>query len=442
MSDELFDLPPAAEAEKPSADKPPPRLRTANRAQIELRAMDLEGLLPLDHQARVVWDFVEGLDLSPLYDAIDAVEGGPGHAATDPKILMALWLYATLDGVGSARALDRLTREHDAYRWICGGVSVNYHLLADFRVGHMAVLDAILTASVATLTDEGLVEMKRVAQDGMRVRASAGAASFRRKATLKQRLKDAEEQVATLRRELDEDPAATSRRQQAARRRAAEERRRKVAEALKRLPEAEAKKKKKADKGKARVSTTDPEATVMKMGDGGFRPAYNAQFATDTQSQVIIGVEVVNIGSDQGQLQPMVQQLQYRYGRVPDDMLVDGGFVSLDDIEEVTDNGCTVYAPVTKPRDTSRDPFQPLATDSPVIASWRKRKGTADAKVIYKERAPGAECVNAHARNRGLHQLPVRGWAKVRAVLLWHALAQNLKRATSMRAARDIALAM
>ena len=164
MPDVLFDMPPPAEPEKPSATKPPPRLRTANRKQVELRAMDLEGLLPPDHQARMVWDYVEGLDLSPLYDAIDAVEGGPGHAATDPKILMALWLYATLDGVGAARAVDRMTREHDAYRWICGGVSVNYHTLSDFRVGHMAFLDGLLTTSVATLIAAGLVSMNRVAQ--------------------------------------------------------------------------------------------------------------------------------------------------------------------------------------------------------------------------------------------------------------------------------------
>ena len=347
---------------------------------------------------------------------------------------MALWLYATLEGVGSARAVDRLTREHDAYRWICGGVTVNYHTVSDFRVDHMVLLDELLTTSVATLSVEGLVKMNRVDQDGMWVRASAGAASFRRKKTLTQHLKEAEEQVAALRKELDEDPAATSRRQKAARQRAAEERRRRVAAALKRVPKAEAKKKKK-DKAKARVSTTDPEATVMKMGDGGYRPAFNAQYATDTPSQVIVGVEIIPLGSDQGLLAPMVEQLHSRYGHVPDDMLVDGGFVNLSGIEEVTQRGSTVYAPVPKPsKNSKRDPHTPLPTDSPIIASWRQRMSTDEAKEIYKERAPGAECVNAHARNRGLHQFPVRGWRKVRAVLLWQALAHNLMRAAHLRA--------
>ncbi len=436
MSDTLFELPPSKPPQGDAPAKGRPRLRTPNRSQIEMRAVDLEGLLPPDHKARVVWDYVEGLDLSRLYDAIEAVEGGPGRSATDPRILMALWLYATLEGVGSARALDRLTRKHDAYRWICGGVSVNYHTVSDFRVDHMVLLDELLTTSVATLSAEGLVEMTRVAQDGMRVRASAGAASFRRKETLEQHLKDAEEQVAALRKELDEDPAATSRRQKAARERAAKERLRRVAAALKRIPEAEAKKKKK-DKDKARVSTTDPEATVMKMGDGGFRPAFNAQYATDTPSQVIVGVEVIPLGSDQGLLAPMVEQLHSRYGYVPDEMLVDGGFVNLSGIEEVTERGCTVYAPVPKPsKESKRDPHSPLPTDSPIIASWRQRMGTDEAKAIYKERAPGAECVNAHARNRGLHQFLVRGWWKVRAVLLWQALAHNLMRAAHLRAMR------
>jgi transposase len=146
--------------------------------------MDLESLLAPDHQARTVWAFVEGLDLTPLYEKILSVKGHAGRSAIDPAILMALWLYATLDGVGSARGLERLCESHDAYRWICGGVSVNYHTLSDFRVGTGEYLDQQLTVCVASLMAEGLVELKRVAQDGIRVRASAGASSFRRNPTL------------------------------------------------------------------------------------------------------------------------------------------------------------------------------------------------------------------------------------------------------------------
>jgi transposase len=407
-----------------------------NRAQLELRPVDLEGLLPAGHRARIVWEFVEGLDLGPLYAEIRAVEGHAGRPAIDPSILMALWLYATVEGVGSARAIARLCEEHNAYRWICGGVSVNYHTLADFRVAHGGYLDAQLTTSVATLMAEGLVELTRVAQDGVRVRASAGAASFRRRGRLETCLAEATAQVEALRRELDDDPGATTRRQAAARQRAAEERRERVRKALAQLPEIEAKKK--ADeKDKARVSTTDPEARVMKMADGGFRPAFHAQFATATTAQLIVGVDVSNAGSDLGQLAPMAEQLRERYGQAPAEMLVDGGFAAHDDIIAVArpEVGCTVYAPVPEPRDPTRDPHQPRPGDPEAIAQWRQRMGTEEAKVIYKERAATSECVNAIARNRGLRQFLVRGLEKVKAVLLWFALAHNLMRTVALRQA-------
>ncbi len=236
-----------------------PRLQRPNRRQLELRPSDLESLLPPEHRARIVWEFVEGLDLSPLYEKIRAGEGHAGRSPVDPAIHMALWLYATVEGVGSARAVARLCQEHDAYRWICGGVSVNYHSVADFRVDHAEFLDTVLTESVAALMAEDLVDLNRVAQDGVRVRASAGASSFRRKKTLEECLKEAEEQVETLRKELEEDPGLHSRRGQAARERAAQERKERIAKALAHIPDAESKKKAK-DKDKARVSTTDPEA--------------------------------------------------------------------------------------------------------------------------------------------------------------------------------------
>ncbi len=338
--------------------------------------------------------------------------------------------------MGSARAIARLCEAHDAYRWICGGVAVNYHTLADFRVAPGEYLDAQLTTSVATLMAEGLVELTRVAQDGVRGRASAGAASFRRRGPLETCLAEATAQVEALRRELDDDPGATTRRQAAARQRAAEERRARVQKALAQLPEVEAKKK--ADeKAKARGSTTDPAARVMKMADGGFRPAFNAQFATATAAQLIVGVDVSNAGSDLGQLAPMVEQLRGRYGQAPAEMLVDGGFAAHDDLIAVArpEVGCTVYAPVPEPRDPTRDPHQPRPGDPAAIAQWRQRMRTEEAKVIYKERAATSECVNAIARNRGLRQFPVRGLQKVRAGLLWFALAHNLMRTVALRQA-------
>jgi transposase len=417
-----------------AAPKPQPRLRCADR-QTLLPAMPLEDLLAPEHLARTVWEFVQGLDLTPLLESIRSVEGRPGRPAIDPKLLVAWWLYATIEGISSARAVAWLCANHHGFRWLCGGVEVNYHTLADFRVAHIEFLDDLLTHSVATLMEQDLIDLNRVAQDGLRVRASAGAASFRRRPTLERCLQDAQTQVQRLRDEIATDPGEASRRQQKARERAAREREERIRKALERMPEMEAKKK--ADKEQARVSTTDPEATVMKMADGGFRPAYNVQFSTDTASQIIVGIEVATCGSDQGQRAPMVEQIHERYEQYPQDVLVDGGFVKHDDIDTVSapEKDCTVYGPVRQPKDASKDRYAPHATDSAAVAAWRQRMATPEAQAIYKDRAATAECVNALARNRGLRQLWVRGVAKVKAIALWYAIAHNLRRAVSLRAA-------
>lgn len=429
---ELFeDLPVPDSVERATAVLPA-RVLTPNRKQVELRPSDLESLLAEDHTARLVWGYVEQQDLSALYRQIKALEGGSGRSAIAPEILLSLWLYATLEGVGSARALARLCESHDAYRWLCGGVRVNHHTLSDFRVGQGDFLDQLLTANVASLLACGAVTMKRVAQDGMRVRAHAGAASFRRKARLQAFHDQARQQVDALKREIADDPDATNRRQQAARQRAAREREQRIAQALNRLPQMEAIKQAQGKPtDRARASTTDAEATVMKMADGGFRPAFNVELATDTASQVIVGVDVVDTGSDLGQMVPMVEQIEARHGCRPPEMLVDGGFAKHEAIEHLA-SATTVYAPVQHPKDKTRDPYAPRPGDSPTIAAWRERMGTDEAKTIYKERAATAECVNALARNRGLLRFNVRGLAKVKCVALWYALAHNLTRGLAL----------
>jgi transposase len=435
----LFDLGPVKPA-TPDTANARPRLRFANRAQATMRVCALDELIPDDHQVRVVWDYVAGLDLSTLLAQVQAREARAGAPATDPRIFMTLWLYATLRGVGSARELARRCDPDCGevpFQWICGEVTVNYHTLADFRTAHGVFLDALLTQSVATLRNEGLVTMERVAQDGMKVRAHAGASSFRRKKTLEEHLVEAERQVQALKAEVDADPAAGKRRQQKARQRAARERQQRLQRALQHVDELA--QRKKASDAEPRASTTDADAHVMKMGDGGFRPAYNVQLGTDTQSQIITGVDVSTSGGDQGKMAPMVHQHEERYGTAPEEMLVDGGFAKKEDIEEVSPphGTTTVYAPVQKSKDPQRDPHTPRADDAPAVAAWRQRMATPEAKEIYKQRASTAECVNALARNRGLYQFRVRGLVKVRAALLWFVLAHNLVRAATLRAQRD-----
>lgn len=441
----------------------PARVLMPNRSQMEMRPSDLESLLALGHRARLVWGYVERQDLSKLYAGIKSRQGGAGRSAIAPEILFALWLYATLDNVGSAREIERLTQAHDAYRWICGGVQVNYHSLADFRVDHGAVLDDLLADNIAALMAAGAVKLKSVAQDGVRVRASAGAASFRREERLTTQLAQAREQVQSLKHEIENDPGSHSRQQAAARERAAREREARIQAALNRLPEVQAIKRRQGKKSEdARSSTTDADATVMKMGDGGFRPAYNAQFASDCESQVVVGVDVITIGSDMNALAPMVTQVGRRCGQSPGQWLVDGGYPKHEQIDAVADH-TTVYAPVPQAKrtdkdkdagkdagkdegdkeaapadtpvsnaDANADKHTPKAGDSAAVASWRERMSSDAAKEIYKQRAATAECVNAQARNRGLVLLKVRGLAKVKCVATWFALAHNVLRTITL----------
>jgi transposase len=413
-----------------------PRLQLPERQQMKLDVRSLDQLLPPEHVARTVWTYVEGLDLSPLLGRIKAVAGHPGQPTIDPRILLSLWLLATLDGVGSARELERLTRQHLAYEWLCGEVSVNYHTLSDFRSKHAEFLSGLLTQSVATLLQQGLVELEEVAQDGLRVRAGAGAKSFRREKSLRECLERAQRQVEALQAQVEEDAAAVSRRQQAARERAARERQERIAEALRQRQQlAERRAEVAQEKGvkrkkEPRASTTDPEARTMKMPDGGFRPAYNLEFATDTGSGIVVGVDVVNVGSDSGQLLPMVEQLEARYEQTPERVLADGDFANLDDIETLhAEHAIDVYAPIKNAEQEQakgNDPYQPKPKDGPGVSAWRQRMGTEEAKTIYARRAQTAEWANARVRNWGLRQVLVRGLEKVRAVALWYALAHNL----------------
>lgn len=407
-----------------------PRLRQVNRRQLRLEPTDLDSLIEAEHPARSIWRVLEGLELSGFYAPIKAVEGGPGQDATDPRILLALWLYALSEGVNCARELDRLCERHHAYRWICGGVSVNYHLLSDFRSEHAEALEELFSQVLAVLMHKGLVSLTRVAQDGTRVRASAGAASFRREPSLRKCLAEAQAQVAAL--SAEQDDLACGARIASARKRAAREREARLEAALKELPQVAAVKKKRP--AEPRVSTTDPEARVMKMADGGFRPAYNVQLCGDVESRIVVGVAVTNQGTDNQQLEPMLEQLEQRTQRLPRQVLVDGGYRDQKGIERIAARGIEVYSPLIKGNATYKlDPAEPHPKDPPAIAEYRARMASAAGKEIYKQRAATIETINGDVKTyRGLHRLLVRGSAKVFAVAIWSALTYNILRSIRM----------
>ena len=425
---------------------PAPRMKSADRSQVDPNPKRIDELISRDHPARLIWELVQGLDLAPLYAQIKAVEGHAGRPPIDPRILIALWLYATEEGVGRARELCRRCYDCDPYKWLRGGVDVNYHTLSDFRTQHPEWLKRQVVNNIAALRAEGLASLDILGQDGMRVRACAGNDSFKRAATLEQLLEEAEQQWDRLQQEFEQETELSAR-QQAAQERAARER----IERLKRAQDevqkvAEAReKRKKGDGASARASTTEPEARRMKMGDGGTRPAYNIEFNTDLNSLVIMGADVTNDGTDAGQMEPMAEKLEAEQGPLPEnaEYYVDGGFATREDLQSMARRGVTVFSPVKaveKHQQQGKDPYAPRRGDSPEVVQWRQRMGTEAGRQKYKQRAK-CEWSNAQCRNRGLHQFVVRGLEKVKAIVLWYVLVHNLFRMVALRAQRALAAA-
>jgi transposase len=409
------------------------RLDTAERSQKKWDESCLDDLLGPEHMARQVWAYVEGLDLSVFYKQVRTTVRSSGRSAIDPAILMSLWLYATLDGVGSARLLDRLCRSEAAYRWLCGGVGVNYHTLSDFRIEAGEFLDDLLSKSVAGLIEAGLIDVSTVAVDGVRVRASAGSGSFRRGERLGQLYEAARQTVEKLRTEVAEDPGSAQRRRAVRRQAAAQDRLRRLEEARaaqaeieqhRQQQDASQRRKKPRNAKPARASTSDAQARVMKMADGGYRPAYNPQIKTTPSGAHIIGLSVTNIGSDQGLLEPALAEIEQRYGVRPGRVLADGGYSSKDDIELLHAEGIELFCPL--PNNTKGDPAEPRRGDGPGALAWRKRMATPQGQATYRQRF-ATERPHAHMRTHGLQRLLVRGADKVKAVMLWHVHAFNFR---------------
>ena len=416
----------------PYAQRGQARTKLPHRTQVEMQMLSLDQWLDADHRVRIVWQYVESLDLSELYQSIRATEGTVGRDAIDPRILFALWLFATLEGKTSARALAELTRRDIPYMWICGGVSVNYHRLRDFRVEHGDLLERILIDSISVLIHNKLITLETVAQDGMRVRASAGSGSFRRENSLEEARQQAQAHMDQLN-QSPTDPSANERRSAAAQQRAAQEKLDRIKQAQAEMEDMQEKYRQRSGKKRSepRASTTDPEARRTKMADGGTRPALNVQFASDGDAQMVIAVDVTSQGSDSGLMRPMYEKVRKDYGQNPDHYLVDGGFGKKEDITYVESEGSSVYAPLYAEEQQladGKDPYAERPSESAEMTAHRQRMGTPEAKELYRRRSAIAEFPNAECRNRGLTQFRVRGKIKAKAQTLWHVLAFNFNR--------------
>jgi transposase len=403
-----------------------PRLRPYDRNQMSMMAVSLDELVAPEHEVRALWEYVEKVNLDALLCAIKAQGSTAGRPSFDPRILLALWLFATAKGVGSARELEQLCRENIAYRWLCADDVPNYHTLADFRTQNGALLDALLTENLALLVSEGLLEPEEmtVAHDGLRVRTSAGRGSFRRSRSLEQAMIAAKERIEILKSQTTNEPLSA--RVRAAQQRAARERAERVEKALEKMKAMKEKRRKK-ERSEPRVSTTDPEATRMKMGNGGIDPGYNIQYTTDAKSRVITAVGVGDCGSDYGLLTPAVEQHKKRLGKVPVLILADEGFAKKEDIIAVHNLGCEALVP-DKHGKTKRE------RKHPALERWHARMADEETMKLYKTTRPAvAEWTNAQLRNRGFCRITVRGKIKARAIALWHALVHNIYQTISLR---------
>ena len=408
------------------------RLREPVRDQVEMRLCDLDALISADHPARMFWTYACKVDFSAFEASVKSRDGVAGMPQTSPQLLLALWLCATARGIGSARELARLCERETEFRWLCGDVSVNHRILSQFRTSQGARIGDLLARHVASLSLAGLINLDEIAQDGVRIRASAGAASFRRRKTLESELVKAQDVVAKLAKQEGEDPGTPGKRIKAARERAAKEREARVACALEALGKAEKLREKRLKTNKAqaqkqkepRASTTDPEARVMKMADGGFRPAYNVQFASLPENGIIVAVGNETSGSDRGLAEPMAQKVEDAYGERPKTHLADGGYSCAGDIEAAAAAGTVLVCPAIKSK-SGRDAHEPRDEDSKPVAQWRALMGSDAGKAIYQRRS---RCELVHARLRNLHldRLLLRGKEKVTIWMTWFALAGNL----------------
>lgn len=419
------------------------RVVRPDRQQLRWDTVDLESQLPPDHRARLVWEFVSGFDLEKFYARIKARDDRAGRPASDPAVVLAVWLYATVEGVGSAREIDRLCRQHTAYRWLCGGVPVNHDILSTFRRESGAELDGLLTRSLTGLIAEGLVSLEEVAIDGTKVRARAGRGSMAGRERLAKLEAAVGERVARLKRELEEDSGAGARRQKERAARAAAERAERVKRAQQVMADREREKaqREKQHAGEAetkrepQVSVSDPQVRLMQFPDKAVRPGWNVQVAT--AKGFVVAIEPTDRRNDAGLACGLVAQVQRRCGGAPARLLADGNAMTQADIVKLAEQRICVFSPVPK----EREQVTPSAVynrrwrrrhEPQAVQDWRQRMASEFGKLVYRRRKL-TEHPHAKMKNRGFGQMLVDGLAKVGSVCLIQALTHNLLRAHYLR---------
>ena len=319
-----------------------PRLAAVNRRQLVMRTMDVELLIEEDHPARSIWELVGRLDLSRYYADIAAVEGRAGRDHTDPQVLISLWLYAYSRGISSAREVARRCEYEPSFQWLCALEPISYHTLSDFRSDQKAALDNLFVQVLGMLSAEGLITLERVTLDGTKIKANAGGNTFRRQEKLEAHLRLAREQVRLMEEQSAQEEQMTKR-QVAARRRAARQRQSRLEEAVREVERMQSEKKEDRERFVARASSTDPEAHVMRNGEGGTVPSYNVQLLTDTAHGLIVNVQATTDAVDHHQLAPALERCEQTLGCLPQQVVADGDYTNHASVQAAADCGVDFY---------------------------------------------------------------------------------------------------
>jgi transposase len=426
--------------------QPAPRYRLLNRERCSHASLDQQ--LDRHHEVRAVWHLVQALDFQPFHDRVKAVTGHPGKPPFRPEVLCALWLYACLLGVASARDLHRHCVEDLPFQWLCGGEAPDYHTLADFYADQQGLLLELFISHVAALRSQGLVQLQRVTLDGTKVPGNASEESFHREPTLQRHLAEAEAHVAAWEQQRVHVQQLTLR-QQAAQRRAAHDRRQRLQHALDAVHAVQQQRarahRKEPRPEEARASETDPDVRRMKFPDGGFQLAYNVQTVVDLTHDLIVTTTVTSQQSDNGRLRPLLELVQQEQGQPPQTVLADSGFVDAEDIDHLEEAGIQVIMPpknAKKELQAGKDPYAAKRRDAPRVAAWRARMGTAWAQELYRQRCGPAERVHAWMEQRRWHRFRLRGLRKARTEALWQALAHNVTRLLTLAGSASVAQAV
>lgn len=341
-------------AAAPSPTPPPPerklRLRPIDRQQVVLRAIDPDRLVEEDHPVRAIWDLLGQLDLSSYYQDVQAVEGRAGRDHSDPRLLIALWLYALSRGVRKARQLDEWAQYEPGCQWLLGLGRINYHTLSDFVTQNEAALDELFVQLLQVLMSQGLADLERVTQDGTKIRASAARTSFKREERLAECRQLAEEQISALKQQSDAELSAARRK---ARQRAAQERLERICQAEQELKQQRAARPS-AEQPKVKASVTDPQARVMRQGDGGFAPSYNVQISTEARHGVIVACDVSQAQEDSQELQPALERIEDNTGRLPDQTLVDGSYTTRQNILQTAEQSTELIGSLGEDRSKNK----------------------------------------------------------------------------------------